>query len=242
MFIASKTDIGRKRDENQDRVRCGFLGDNISLSIVCDGMGGALSGGVASEEAVNIIYDRISANFRPDFAPNKVRNLMLTAVHAANTIVYEKSKEDIEKNGMGTTCVAALVCGKHCYVVSVGDSRCYLMEEGRIKQVTTDHTYVRMLFEQGQISEDEMKTHQMKNVITRAVGVEPDVDVDYFEFEPEGNFTLLLCSDGLSNYCTNEIIYGFVFGKNLDNAVNDLINYSNEQGGKDNISVALVAN
>lgn len=242
MFIASKTDIGRKRDENQDRVRCGFLGDNISLSIVCDGMGGALSGGIASEEAINVIYDRIAANFRPDFDPNRVRNLMLTAVHAANTIVYEKSKEDIDKNGMGTTCVAALVCGKHCYIVNVGDSRCYLMEEGKIRQVTTDHTYVRMLYEQGQISEEELKTHRMKNVITRAVGVEPDVDVDYFEIEPQGNFTLLLCSDGLSNYCSNEIIYGFVFGKNLDNAVADLVNYSNEQGGKDNISVALVAN
>ena len=84
MFLASKTDIGRKRDENQDRVRSGFLGDNISLSIVCDGMGGALSGGVASEEAINTIYTRIANNFRPDMSPNSVRNLMLTAVHAAN--------------------------------------------------------------------------------------------------------------------------------------------------------------
>ena len=242
MFLASKTDIGRKRDENQDRVKSGFLGDNISLSIVCDGMGGALSGGVASEEAINTIFNRISQNFRPEMSPNSVRNLMLTAVHAANTLVYEKSKEDIDKNGMGTTCVAALVCGRHCYVVNVGDSRCYLMTEGKIGQITTDHTYVRMLFEQGQITEEELKTHQMKNVITRAVGVEADVDVDYFEFEPECNFTLLLCSDGLSNYCSNEIIYGFVFGKNLDHAVADLINYANEQGGKDNISVALVAN
>lgn len=242
MFLASKTDIGRKRDENQDRVRCGFLGDNISLSIVCDGMGGALSGGVASEEAINVIYQRISAGFRPDADPNSIRNLMLTAVHAANTIVFEKSKEDIDKNGMGTTCVAALVCGKKCYVVNVGDSRCYLMTEGKISQVTTDHTYVRMLFEQGLITEEEMKTHQMKNVITRAVGVEADLEVDYFELEPEGNFTLLLCSDGLSNYCSNDIIYGFVFGKNLDHAVTDLINYANEQGGKDNITAALVAN
>ena len=242
MFLASRSDIGRKRDENQDRVRCGFLGENISLSVVCDGMGGALSGGVASEEAINIIYQRISAGFRPEADPNSIRNLMLTAVHAANTIVYEKSKEDIEKNGMGTTCVAALVCGKHCYVVNVGDSRCYLMTEGKIMQVTTDHTYVRMLYEQGLIAEDEMKTHQMRSVITRAVGVEADLEVDYFEFEPEGNFTLLLCSDGLSNYCSNEIIYGFVFGKNLDHAVTDLINYANEQGGRDNITAALVAN
>jgi len=242
LFLASRSDIGRKRDENQDRVRCGFLGENISLSVVCDGMGGALSGGVASEEAINIIYQRISAGFRPEADPNSIRNLMLTAVHAANTIVYEKSKEDIEKNGMGTTCVAALVCGKHCYVVNVGDSRCYLMTEGKIMQVTTDHTYVRMLYEQGLIAEDEMKTHQMRSVITRAVGVEADLEVDYFEFEPEGNFTLLLCSDGLSNYCSNEIIYGFVFGKNLDHAVTDLINYANEQGGRDNITAALVAN
>ncbi|MBQ4363102.1 MAG: Stp1/IreP family PP2C-type Ser/Thr phosphatase [Oscillospiraceae bacterium] len=242
MFLASKSDIGRKRDENQDRVKCGFLGENISLTVVCDGMGGALSGGVASEEAVNVIYQRISAGFRPEAGANSIRNLMLTAVHAANTIVYEKSKEDIDKNGMGTTCVAALVCGKHCYVVNVGDSRCYLMTEGKIRQVTTDHTYVRMLYEQGLIAEDEMKTHQMRSVITRAVGVEADLEVDYFEFEPEGNFTLLLCSDGLSNYCSNEIIYGFVFGKNLDHAVTDLINYANEQGGKDNITVALVAN
>ena len=242
LFLASKSDIGRKRDENQDRVKCGFLGENISLTVVCDGMGGALSGGVASEEAVNVIYQRISAGFRPEAGANSIRNLMLTAVHAANTIVYEKSKEDIDKNGMGTTCVAALVCGKHCYVVNVGDSRCYLMTEGKIRQVTTDHTYVRMLYEQGLIAEDEMKTHQMRSVITRAVGVEADLEVDYFEFEPEGNFTLLLCSDGLSNYCSNEIIYGFVFGKNLDHAVTDLINYANEQGGKDNITVALVAN
>lgn len=242
MFIASKTDIGKKRNENQDRVKSGFIGDNISLSIVCDGMGGANSGGVASEEAVNTIFKRITNGFRPGADDNSIRNLMLTAVHAANTIVYEKSKEDIEKNGMGTTCVAALVVGKKCYIVNVGDSRCYLMTDGKIRQVTVDHTYVRMLFERGEISEDEMKTHSMKNVITRAVGVEADVDVDYFEFEPEGNFTLLLCSDGLSNYCTNEIIYNFVFGKNLDNAVSDLVNYANEQGGRDNISVALVAN
>ncbi len=242
MFLASKTDIGQKRAENQDRVKSGFIGDNISLTVVCDGMGGALSGGVASEEAVNAVYSCISDNFRPEADDNSIRNLMLAAVHRANTIVYEKSKEDIDKNGMGTTCVAALVCGKKCYVVSVGDSRAYLMTEGKISQVTNDHTYVRMLFEQGMITEDELKTHHMKNVITRAVGVEPDVDVDYFELEPEGNFTLLLCSDGMSNYCSDEIIYDFVFGKNLDNAVSDLIDYSNGQGGKDNITVALIAN
>ncbi len=242
MFLSYKTDIGVKRSENQDRVKAGFLNDHTSLAVVCDGMGGALSGGVASEVAVNTIYSRIADNFREDADPNSIRNLMLTAVHAANTIVYEKSLEDIDKNGMGTTCVAALVCGRKCYVVSVGDSRAYLLTGEGIEQVTNDHTYVRMLYEQGSITEEEMKTHHMKNVITRAVGVEPDVDVDYFEFEPQCSFTLLLCSDGMSGYCDEKIIYDFVFGKNLDKAVSDLIDHSNSQGGKDNITVAVIAN
>lgn len=242
MYLASDTDIGKVRKENQDRVRVGMIADNTALAVVCDGMGGALSGGVASEVAITAIYNRIAENYRADAGANSIRNLMLTAVHGANTLVYEKSKEDIDKNGMGTTCVVALVAGHKCYIVSVGDSRAYLMTENKIEQITTDHTYVQMLYEQGMISKEEIKTHHMKNVITKAVGVEADVEVDYFELEPEGNFTLLLCSDGMSNYCTDEIIYDFVFGKNLDAAVADLISYSNEQGGKDNITVALVAN
>lgn len=242
MYLESNTDIGKSRSENQDRVMAGFLNNDTSLAVVCDGMGGALSGGVASEVAVNAIYSRIAGNFRAEADDNSIRNMMLTAVHGANTIVYDKSKEDIDKNGMGTTCVAALVKGRKCYIVNVGDSRAYLMTEGKIEQVTTDHTYVQMLYEQGEITKEELKTHRMKNVITKAVGVEADVEVDYFELEPESNFTLLLCSDGLSNYCSEEIIYRFVFGKDLKKAVSDLIDYSNEQGGKDNITVAVIAN
>lgn len=244
MFLASKTDIGQKRTENQDRVISAFLAgsDNASLTVVCDGMGGAQSGGVASEEAANAVFSRISSAFRADADPNSIRNLMLTAVHSANTIVYEKSKEDIDKNGMGTTCVAVLAIEKKCYVVSVGDSRAYLLTDDGIKQITTDHTYVQMLYEQGEITADERKTHHMRNVITRAVGVEPDVDVDYFELEPEGNYAVVLCSDGLSNYCDSDLIYSTVFGNDLDEAVDKLVDYANKEGGKDNITVAVVAN
>ena len=109
MFLAYKTDIGKNREENQDAVKADFIDENISISVVCDGMGGAKSGGVASDVAVTNIFNRIMAGFRKDADSNSIRNLMLSAVHAANTIVYEKSKEDIDKNGMGTTCVAALV-------------------------------------------------------------------------------------------------------------------------------------
>lgn len=242
MYLAYKTDVGQKRNENQDSVKSDFIDDNISITVVCDGMGGAKSGGVASDVAVTNIFNRVMSGFRSDADDNSIRNLMLSSVHAANTIVYEKSKEDIDKNGMGTTCVAALVCNKHCYVVSVGDSRAYMLTDNGITQITTDHTYVQALYDQGLITKEEQKNHKLRNVITRALGVEADVEVDYFELEPEGNFTLLLCSDGLSNYCCEEKLYDFVYGKNLDKAASDLIDYANEQGGSDNITVALIAN
>ena len=242
MFLASATDIGKKRTENQDKVFSEFLGDNISIAVVCDGMGGAASGGVASQLAIDAVSNRIKENFRPDMNDNSLRNLLLSSVHTANTIVYEKSKEDIDKNGMGTTCVAALVIDKKIYVVSVGDSRAYLLNSDGIKQITTDHTYVEMLYQSGEITKEETKNHHMRNVITKAVGVEADVDVDYFEIEEEGNFAVLLCSDGLSNYCSDDFIYENVFEKNLDEAINKLIDYANEQGGRDNITAAIIAN
>ena len=242
MFLASATDIGKNRNENQDRVYAKLIGDNISVAVVCDGMGGASSGGVASQVAIDAITKRIEENFRTDMSVNSIRNLLLTSVHYANTLVYEKSREDIDKNGMGTTCVVSLIIDKKIYIVSVGDSRAYLLNKNGIKQVTTDHTYVEMLFRSGQITKEETKTHHMRSVITKAVGVEPDVEVDYFELEEEDNFAVLLCSDGLSNYCTEEIIYQSVYEKNLDEAVTNLIDYANEQGGRDNISVAVTAN
>ncbi len=242
MFVASNTDKGRVRDENQDRVMTKSLGENMSIAVVCDGMGGAASGGVASQLAVETVIQRVTENFRPDMKPNSIRNMMLTAVHAANTVVYDKSREDIDKNGMGTTCVAALVVNKHIYIVNVGDSRAYLLTADGISQITTDHTYVQMLYQSGQITAEDAKNHHMRNVITKAVGVEPDVEVDYFELGEMGNFSVVLCSDGLSNYCSEEFIYETVFGKNLDEAINILINYANDCGGRDNITAAIIAN
>ncbi|HCJ40739.1 Stp1/IreP family PP2C-type Ser/Thr phosphatase [uncultured Ruminococcus sp.] len=242
MFLAYGTDIGLNREENQDRVRVESLGENICIAAVCDGMGGAASGGVASQLAVDKFIGRVQENFRPDMNENSIRNLLLNAVHYANTCVYEKSIEDIDKNGMGTTCVAALVNGKNIFVVNVGDSRAYLLKKDGISQITSDHTYVETLVQSGKISADAAKVHPMRNVITRAVGVEPDVEVDYFECYESDNFAVVLCSDGLSGYCSDEFIYYTVFGNNLDEAVKKLIDYSNECGGRDNITAAIIAN
>ncbi|MBR0530932.1 MAG: Stp1/IreP family PP2C-type Ser/Thr phosphatase [Ruminococcus sp.] len=242
MFLAYGTDIGLNREENQDRVRVESLGDNICIAAVCDGMGGAASGGVASQLAVDRFIGRVQENFRPQMNDNSIRNLLLNAVHYANTCVYEKSIEDIDKNGMGTTCVAALVIERRVYVVNVGDSRAYLLNKDGISQITTDHTYVETLVQSGKITAEAARIHPMRNVITRAVGVEPDVEVDYFECSESDNFAVVLCSDGLSGYCSEEFIYCTVFGNNLDDAVRALIDHSNEGGGRDNITVAIIAN
>ena len=219
-----------------------MIGNDSALAVVCDGMGGANSGSLASEIAINAVYDKIAGNFRENADVNSIRNLMLTSVSAANALVYQESVEKEENNGMGTTCVAALVRGKQVFVANVGDSRAYIMTPDGIDQITNDHTLVEMLYEQGQLSREEADTHYMKNVITKAVGVEKDVETDYFELENDCNFTVLLCSDGLYNYCDNELLYNTVFGQNLDEAASKLVAHANLEGGRDNITIALLAN
>lgn len=242
MYLSYNSDMGRVRNENQDKICAGFLSENAALAVVCDGMGGEASGSVASDLAANQIYRRISEGYQQGMKPNSIRNLMVTAVQAANSIVYEKSCEDIEKNGMGTTCVAVLVEDKTAYIVNVGDSRAYMMDGDGIRQISDDHTYVNELFKHGEITFEEMQNHKMKYIITRAVGVEPKVEADYFEVEETGNFAVFLCTDGLTAYCHPQLIYESVFNKNLDKGVSDLIDYCNACGGKDNISAAVIAN
>ena len=242
MYLSYNSDRGVERSENQDKIVAGFIADEISLAVVCDGMGGAASGSVASGIAANEIYRRVTEGFTEDLEPAEVEALLISAVEAANEIVYQKSCEDIDKNGMGTTCVAALVAGKRAYIINVGDSRAYLMNDSGITQITKDHTYVNMLYEHGEITLEQMENHRMKNIITKAVGVDETVEPDVFRLTEEGNFALFLCTDGLYNYCHPQIIYESVFNKNLDKGVSDLIEYCNACGGKDNISAAVIAN
>ncbi|WP_242940027.1 Stp1/IreP family PP2C-type Ser/Thr phosphatase [Ruminococcus sp. YE71] len=234
--------MGKERHENQDKICAGFITENAALAVVCDGMGGAASGSVASELAASEIYRRVTEGFNENMKPSSIENLLKTAVSAANTIVYNKSREDIEKNGMGTTCVAALVVGKRAHIINIGDSRAYLMNDQGVTQITEDHTYVQVLYKHGEITYEEMINHRMKNIITRAIGVDSTVEPDYFELEETGNFAVFLCTDGLYNYCHPQVIYESMFNKNLDKGVSDLIDYSNACGGKDNISAAVIAN
>lgn len=242
LFVEGRTHIGPVRKENQDNFRIAERNGDAAIAVVCDGMGGATFGREASEIAVNAIFERISAGFRPDSENNSVRNLMISAVCAANAMVYTESRSGEEKNGMGTTCVAAIVKRDTAFVASVGDSRAYLINSKGITQLTNDHTYVEMLYKQGKITKEEMKQHKMRNVITKAVGTEENVDVDYFEIDLEPSSVILLCSDGLTNYCSNELIFNFVYQKDIKTAADELVDYVNTHGGKDNITVVLVKN
>lgn len=241
MFVTGKTDIGKFREENQDRYRISMLDDDTILAIVCDGMGGAASGGLASDMAAGAVYERIQLSFRPDMEPRSIKTLLLSAVSAANTLVYNKAKDNPENHGMGTTCVAAIIHKGLMSVVNVGDSRAYIMNESGITQVTVDHTMVEYLRSKGIIEEAEMKIHFMRNVITRAVGVDESVEPDYFELEVKPGDYILFCTDGLTGYMNDELIYGTAYRKPLETAVSELIDRVNSINGKDNITAVLAA-
>lgn len=240
MIIAGKTDIGKARSENQDRYRICEIDDSTAVIVVCDGMGGTYGGGVASDIASNAVYERLCLSYRDGMEPRSIKTLLISAVTAANALVYDKALEDEQYRGMGTTCVAALVHKRELFVANVGDSRAYILDGLGIRQITQDHTVVQYLRSHGMLDENDEKITDMKNVITRAVGVEPNVEVDYFELAAEEGSVLLICTDGLTNYCSDEFIYTSVFGRNLEEAASELINHCNKSGGKDNITVALV--
>ncbi|MBQ8884520.1 MAG: Stp1/IreP family PP2C-type Ser/Thr phosphatase [Oscillospiraceae bacterium] len=242
MLVEGRTHIGPVRKENQDDFRIKIFDDKTALAIVCDGMGGASSGKEASGMAVNTIYDRITSGYKSKMEVNSIKNLLLTAVNASNSIVYTESVKDMQKNGMGTTCVAAIVKNDVACIASVGDSRAYVINSTGISQITNDHTYVEMLYEQGKITKEQINQHKMRHVITKAIGTESDIDVDYFEIDLEKDSVLLLCTDGLTGYCSNELIFNFVYQKELSQAADELIDYVNTHGGKDNITVVMIRN
>ncbi len=241
IFVIGKTDIGRSRSENQDRYRVSMIGDNSAFAVVCDGMGGANSGGLAADIASDIVYERLNLSYRPDMESKSIKSMLTSAFYAANSVVYRRSKAEEENSGMGTTCVAAVLSNGVAHIAGVGDSRAYILNEEGIKQITNDHTVVEYLHSKGMIDEEEMKTHRMKNLITRAIGIEENVDADYFEIDISQGSVLLICTDGLTNYCSDELIYSIVYKRPLEQAIGELIEYSNTRGGKDNITAVLIS-
>ncbi|MCL1881020.1 MAG: Stp1/IreP family PP2C-type Ser/Thr phosphatase [Oscillospiraceae bacterium] len=257
MRVFSKTDIGKKRKENQDRVWAGALSENAVAIVLCDGMGGENAGSRASQMTVDFIVERMLQGFRGDVNDadvenqrmstlpektnrNTIRNLMLTSLIASNRLVYSESSSDINKHGMGTTCVCAIVHNERAYIINVGDSRAYHIFDDNIQQITKDHTYIRALLEEGEITLEESLTHPSRNAITRAVGAEENVTPDYFEIELQKESILLLCSDGLHSYGNDAQIAEIIVNNPKNKACDLLVDYALSKGGSDNITVGLV--
>lgn len=242
MKVYSKSDIGTKRSENQDRVWTGTLGDNAEATaiILCDGMGGEKAGSVASQTTVDFMSERLLKGFRPDITRNQLRNLLITSVTAANSVVFDMSKADENKRGMGTTCVAAIIYNERACIVNVGDSRAYHIFDDNMQQITKDHTYIRRLIEKGHITEEESKSHPDRNCITKAVGAQGRITPDYFELDLNKDDILLFCSDGLSSYVDDEDIASIIVSNSIAKGCDLLVDFANKNGGRDNVTVSLV--
>ena len=236
MKASARTDIGNKRSMNQDSLYCSDnpVGSFQNLYIVADGMGGHKAGDHASKLCVETMVSIIE---------NSIHKTPVTifeeAVSAANDIVYNKSKENIELEGMGTTMVACTLQGDTLYVANIGDSRLYLIDDS-IKQITSDHSLVEEMVKKGNITESEARIHPRKNIITRALGIDGKVRADYFEIKVKESDMILMCSDGLSNMIEDDDMeYIIRHSSTIDTAVENLIAKANENGGNDNITVIL---
>ena len=180
MQYCGKTDVGMKRTVNQDNFSIKEYAPGILLAVVCDGMGGAKSGNVASTLAAEVFVEEIRRNWIPGMASDRIDLMLKNAVKLANFTVYDQSRQFEEFTGMGTTLVAVLICGKWATVVNVGDSRAYCIDKSGIHQISVDHSVVQLMINRGELTPEQAKTYPGKSLITRAIGTEPVVESDLF--------------------------------------------------------------
>ena len=241
MKIVSKTDIGLKRENNQDFFAYGELSENSVWAVVCDGMGGAAAGDLASSMAVEIISKRIVSNFREGMNYNSMKNLLASAIAAANIEVYDKSISDSSLNGMGTTVIATIIVDGTACIAHSGDSRAFIYSGDSLRQITKDHSLVQDLVEKGQLTVEEAKTDSRKNIITRALGVDEELLVDYYVEDINENDIFIICTDGLTDNVSNETIFDIIKNYDFNILPEKLIDTANSNGGNDNITIVAVS-
>ena len=236
------TDKGCVRKMNQDAYDIQQLDRNTLLCVVCDGMGGAKSGNIASSLAVDVFSQEIQRTWTPNMEWDKADQMMKSAVKLANFTVYDQARQFEEFEGMGTTLVAALIRGRKVSVVNVGDSRAYRISQNGIRQITKDHSVVQMMVDRGELTPEAAKRYPGKNLITRAVGTESSVVCDVFRQELNRGDFLLLCSDGLSNLMDDqEILFEVVHGVNKERCCKRLLDIAVSRGCPDNFTCVLVS-
>ncbi len=233
-FVAAGTsDVGQVRQGNEDAY---LVADSVVA--VADGMGGHLAGEVASATALEPLRN-LDGRIFPD--PNTALTALRDAVVAANEAVSEMAENEPSYRGMGTTLTAALVEGRRLHVAHVGDSRAYLLRGGDLSQLTDDHTLVQHLIDEGQLTHEEAATHPQRSIITRAIGVSPDIDVDAMTLELHPDDQILLCSDGLTGVVSDEdIARTLLETDDIDQALTALVDQANAAGGPDNITAVVL--
>lgn len=239
MELTGKTDIGKMRDTNQDTFAIGTLDENFGFLLVCDGMGGQKGGNVASQMSRDTITALLSKNLKKEMNEDEIKDTISGAVFEANKLVYEKSIQDKNLLGMGTTVVIAVIQDMTAYIAHAGDSRAYLFSKGDFIQLTKDHSFVEMLIDEGEITRSQAQDHPRKNQITRAVGVLPNLYLDFKRFELKTGDRILLCSDGLTNACNSKEMSCILQMSSLKKTAQTLIEIANAHGGEDNITVTL---
>lgn len=241
MKISAKTDVGRVRSSNQDSYAAGEFQNGVVWAVVCDGMGGNAGGNIASSTAVKSISERITSGYRDKMTSSSIKNLLITAVTNANFEVYDAAQSNPDLSGMGTTVVAAIVTEDSFYVAHAGDSRAYIISKDEIRQITKDHSVVQDMVEKGEITPMEAIKHPRKNLITRALGVDEIIKVDFNVVDATKEDILLICTDGLTNFVDTSDIYRVVSDCNIDDVAETLVNMANDNGGGDNITALAVA-
>ncbi len=235
------TDPGCVRTQNQDTFHMEELERSCLLCVVCDGMGGAKSGNVASSLACDVFSQTVKNGWRSGMGGAEIDALLSQAAKLANFTVYDQGKEFEEFTGMGTTLVAALVRGKQVTIANIGDSRAYHIGGEGITQVTVDHSIVQLMITRGELTPEEGRNYPGKNLITRAVGTEPAVECDIFHLDMEPETSLLLCSDGLSNLVEDqEILFEVVHGQAQEECCRQLVEIAINRGAPDNVTCVLV--
>ncbi|MBR4309017.1 MAG: Stp1/IreP family PP2C-type Ser/Thr phosphatase [Oscillospiraceae bacterium] len=236
------TDPGNVRKQNQDYYQVTELTDDSLLAVVCDGMGGAKSGNVASRLACDVFSEEIRRSYKPSMTQSEVERLLRSAVNFANVSVYEHSQLSEDFQGMGTTLVAALLRPQGGAVINIGDSRAYYFDIDGVRCITTDHSVVQYMVQRGELTPEQAKNHPSKNMITRAIGPGDQVLSDVFTFETMEGDMLLLCTDGLSNQMSDqEILFEVAHGVRQDDCCQRLLEIAKERGAPDNVTCVLVA-
>lgn len=238
MKTFSMTDIGRRREMNQDYMYTSetAVGKLPNLFLVADGMGGHKAGEYASRFTVEKVAESISESTQEEPVA-----ILKEAIVQANRRLNAEAVLDPAKSGMGTTVVAATVTGNVLHVANVGDSRLYIIDHDAIRQITRDHSLVEEMVRLGEMDKADAKDHPDKNIITRAVGVMPEIAVDFFEVELKPGDQILMCSDGLTNMIEDDEIRKIVLGqRDIVEKAEKLIETANENGGRDNITVVLI--